>query len=173
MKLPPEIHPLVKTQITKAGYILETTSALALIATWIISVVAYNLLPDNVPIHYGMNGKADNWGSKINIFVIPFISMVLIFGISILNKFPHKFNYPVKVTDENAQKLYFKGTQAMRIIKVSVSFLFLLIEFLICCSTENAQLPVWFLPAILMIPVVLPIVLAFWFTNYFSKDKTR
>ena len=37
----------------------------------ILSCVAFQFLPDRIPAHYGLNGEADRYGSKAEIFVLP------------------------------------------------------------------------------------------------------
>jgi uncharacterized membrane protein len=167
-----EIRPILKTKFRKADFVLEAIAILALIAIWVFPIITYNSLPDTIPSHFGLQGKADGWGSKSGIFLLPVINILLFTGLTILSKYPHKFNYPVKVTEENAILLYNKGTRFLRILKVSVVLLFLLIESFICSSSQYKQLPIWFLPLILMVPVVLPIVLAFSFSSGFSPGKT-
>jgi uncharacterized membrane protein len=167
-----EIRPILKTKFRKADFVLEAIAILALIAIWVFPIITYKSLPDTIPSHFGLQGKADGWGSKSGIFVLPGICIVLFAGLTILNKYPHKFNYPAKVTEENALRLYNKGTRFIRVLKASVMLLFLLIESFICSSAQYKQLPIWFLPLVLMVPVVLPIVLAFSFTSSFSSGKT-
>jgi uncharacterized membrane protein len=148
MKSTPEIRPILKLKLTKTDYLLEAAVFIGLAAICILAITTYQSLPEIIPIHYGIKGQADDWGSKAAIFILPVISLVLIIGMSILNRFPHIFNYPVKVTEENALQLYSRGALLIRIIKVSIVILFLFIEWLICDVPENNQFPVWFLPVV-------------------------
>ena len=173
MKPSPEIRPILKLKLTRTDYLLESASFLGLVATWIIAFIAYQSLPDIIPTHYGIKGQADDWGSKSTIFILPVISLVLIIGMSILNRFPHIFNYPVKVTEENALQLYRKGTLLIRIIKVIIVILFLFIEWRICDISGNNQFPVWFLFVVLIIPVILPVIMAFILTGKTLSGKRR
>ena len=160
MKPSPEKRPILKPALTKADYILEAIAILAIVSVWILPLLLFHNLPDTIPTHYKINGEADGWGSKTSIFILPAISLVLVTGLGILNKFPHIFNYPVRVTADNALQLYCKGTRLIRIVKVMISLLFLFIEWLICNTGGNAKLPGWLLPVILIIPAALPIVMA-------------
>ncbi len=47
----------------------------------IIVIVNYSKLPDTIPIHYGLSGEPDNFGSKIFIFTLPALYIFLYFGI--------------------------------------------------------------------------------------------
>lgn len=173
MKSAPEIRPKLKPKLTKTDYLLEAAVFLGLASIWILAITAYHSLPEIIPTHYGFNGQADDWGSKAAIFILPVISLVMIIGMSILNRFPHIFNYPLKVTEENAMQLYRKGTLLIRIIKVIIVILFMFIEWLICDVPENNQLPVWFLPVVLIVPVILPVIIVFIMTGKTLTGKSR
>jgi uncharacterized membrane protein len=173
MKPSPEIRPILKLKLTKTDYLLEAAVFIGLAAICILAITAYQSLPEIIPTHYGIKGQADDWGSKATIFILPVISLVLIIGMSVLSRFPHIFNYPVKVTEENAWQLYSRGTLLMRIIKVLIVILFLFIEWRICDVPENNQLPIWFLPVVLIIPVILPVIMAFIMTGKTLSGKRR
>ncbi len=168
-----EKRPILKIRFSKADFTLETVALLALITIWTVPVIMYTSLPDTIPTHFSLQGKADSWGSKSTIFLLPIISILLFAGLTILNKYPHTFNYPVKVTKENASQLYTKGTRMIRILKVIVVLLFLFIEILILRSVESTQLPTWFFLLVLLLPIVLPVVMAYMLTKKFSVSKNR
>lgn len=173
MKPSPEVRPVLKLQLTATDYVLEAIAILGIISLWIMAFISYSTLPDSIPTHFNIKGQADDWGNKTSIFILPCIALLLFTGITILNKFPHIFNYPVKVTGENALRLYTKSVRVMRILKALVVMLFLFIEWQVCQSAENAELPSWFLPAVLIIPVVLPIVMALFLTKTFPSEKSK
>ena len=160
-----ENRPVLKIVLTKFDYALELAALLGILFTWIVPLIIFRQLPDTIPTHFGLDGKVDDWGSKITIFIVPVISFLLVIGMSILNKFPHIFNYPIKLTDENALQLYSKATRMLRVIKLIVVLLFSWIEWQICNISDNSRLPVWFLPLVIIIPIVLPVVMAFTLTN--------
>lgn len=58
-------------KIVKAFYNIFGT--LPLLATLYI----YPLIPDEIPIHYWMNGTIDRWGSKNELFIVPMIIFLL------------------------------------------------------------------------------------------------
>jgi len=165
MNNPEEIRPRHILKFTSFDITLECVGLFLILAIWIIPVLLYKNLPDTIPTHFGINGEADDWGSKTTIFILPVLCLLLYIGLSILNKFPHIFNYPVKVTEENAMRLYFKATLILRFAKLAIILLFLVIEWQICSVNEKAGLPIWFMPVTLAIPVLLPIILAFVLTK--------
>ena len=169
----PEYRPVLKINCTKTDYLLEAIALGGLIAVWVLALVSFAGLPDNIPTHFAINGKADAWGSKANIFFLPTITIVLYAGMSLLMKYPHKFNYPVRVTAKNALQIYSRGIRVIRILKVIIVFTFLIIEWTVCSGAENTHMPVWFLPSLLAIPVLLPIFLSVFLTRSFSEHQKR
>lgn len=165
MKKPEEIRPRLKLKFTVVDIILEVIGFLLLLAICAIPVLLYKTLPDAIPTHFGINGQADDWGSKNSIFLLPVISLILYAGLTFLNRFPHIFNYPVVVTEENAFRQYTKATLILRIVKLLMIMLFLFIEWLICNVNGKAGHPIWFLPLTLAVPVLLPIIMAFTLTK--------
>lgn len=157
--------------MNKTDCYFETLAILLLLAIWMLPVFYLSHLPDTIPIHFGINGKPDAWGTKISIFMVPVISLVLFIGLSILNKFPEKFNYPVKITEENATQLYKRGTLFVRITKVVVVLIFLFIEYQICVSGDTGRLPRSFLYWAFIIPIILPLLALIMFKKKSTSNK--
>lgn len=57
-------------------------------------------------MHWGVNGMADSFGSKVGLLFVPGIAAILFAGISILQRHPNIWNFPVKLTDENRDRVY-------------------------------------------------------------------
>ncbi|MDT0165461.1 DUF1648 domain-containing protein [Actinotalea sp. AC32] len=82
-------------------------------ATWVVVVAAVaavlawgDRLPERVPVHFGLDGSADRWGSRDEVWLLLGLWVVLQAGVSLLARAPHVHNYPVEVTAANAQDLY-------------------------------------------------------------------
>lgn len=165
MKTASENRPILKVNLTRVDVYFEIIAFLLLVASWLIPALMFGKLPDIIPTHFGINGKVDDWGSKASIFILPSISLIMFIGLSILNKYPHIFNYPVKVTEENALQLYTKSSRLIRIIKLIIGLVFLSIEWQICNVSKNATLSIWFLLLIILVPVVLPVIMAITITR--------
>jgi uncharacterized membrane protein len=108
-------------KMVKASWVIVTIS-------FLIAVVAWLLLPDLVPTHFGMNGLPDSKpGSKMVVMFIPLITLAVNIFFEFMSKRPaDKFNYPVEITPENAEQqhslaMYFFAM--MRVIVLSVMVL--------------------------------------------------
>jgi uncharacterized membrane protein len=131
---------------------------LAAIIGYVIYI--YQFLPQIIPSHYDSLGKVDNFSDKSYLFGILTTIIVLYIGLTILNKFPQKFNYPVQITDENRVDQYEKAQMFIRVLKLVIILVF---GFILIHSTQNVlnksiNLSGFVLPIILVF-IFLPIVM--------------
>lgn len=69
----------------------------------------YPTLPDQVIAHLDATGRPDAMGSKSTGFLIVVGMALLTVAVAELSRHPRVFNYPVYVTEGNAQRLYRAG----------------------------------------------------------------
>ena len=119
----------MQTPWKTTDYLVEVLGGLGLIALIVLPIYYFGDLPEQIPKHYNASGQPDSFGSRGSIWVLPVIGIVIYTGLSILNRFPHVFNYPVRVTRDNAARLYTIATSTMRAIKVIIVWSFAFINF--------------------------------------------
>lgn len=154
-----EERPRLDITLTQTDKLLEILGWLIIGSTWIWLAINYNHLPETIPTHYNTSGQVDGFGSKSTIFILPFISTILFTGMTVLNKYPHIFNYPTKITEENAARQYTNATRMIRFLKLDIVIVF---GYSIFQTIQNANgkaegLGIWFLPITLgltFIPVI-------------------
>lgn len=156
-------RPRIKVKKEQLDYILESIAWLGWLAMIILPAIYYQELPDQVPTHFNATGEADAWGGKMHLLLLPLIGSVLFFGMIILNNYPHIFNLPVKITEENAEKQYRSAQRLIRSVNISMMLIF---PYLIYGSIQNALgnmngLGSWTLPIILILSF-LPIGIYFF-----------
>ncbi len=153
-----ENRPKIKLELTAADRLLEILGWLALLLLWGITILNFSSLPDTIPTHYNALGEADGFGSKNSIWSIPIIATIFFIGLTLLNKYPHKFNYPKEITSENAQKQYSNATRLMRYVKFIIVLIFgMMVVPSVQFPNDNPGLGVWFLPVsmgLLFIPII-------------------
>ena len=157
-------RPKIKLELTTTDKALEFAGWVAVFVMWGLTIANYSSLPDTIPTHYGLTGKADAFGGKAIILALPFIATILFAGLTLSNKIPHRFNYPIMITNENALKQYTLATRMMRHLKLIIVVLFGYITFQ-TIQTANGQadgLGNWLLPVGL---VVVFIPLTFYFVE--------
>lgn len=155
-----EIRPKIKLSLTTADKLVELLGMFSIVAIWILVINSYGKLPDTIPVHYDLNGKVDRISGKENIFALPIVATILFLGLTILNRFPHHFNYLNKITEETAHRQYTNATKFVRFLKLIVVIIFGLIVWK---TIQNAQgtadgLGMWFLP-IIIAPVIIPLII--------------
>lgn len=161
-----EARPKIKLELITTDKIVEIAGWVLIVAFWTLTITTYSNLPDTIPIHYNGAGQADGFGGKSSILILPVIATVLYIGMTILNKFPHVFNYPTNITQDNALRQYTNATRMIRYLKLNIVFIFGIIAFK---TIQNANgeadgLGSWFLPLILgltFIPLIYFIIKSF------------
>lgn len=43
----------------------------------VISIFAFSLLPEQIPVHFNLAGEVDRWGSRLEIFILPVLVAVI------------------------------------------------------------------------------------------------
>ena len=90
--------------------------------------LVWDVLPAHVPIHFGISGRPDRFGSKSMLLILPAVAVALALLLTLVARFPQSFNYPVRVTPENAPRLYRQGRLLLAWLNVLVVWLFAAIE---------------------------------------------
>jgi uncharacterized membrane protein len=155
-----ENRPVIKTEMTPVSWILEFLALAGILA--IVGVLAYYFprLPDIVPSHFNGAGEPDEWSTKSSIWALPAAGLFVYILLTIIMFFPHRFNFPVKITPENAKRQYTYALLMIRYLKATLVWLF----FLLTLTTVRVAMKItdglgeWFLPVFLgltFLPVIL------------------
>lgn len=139
-------RPRIRLKLTTIDKLFEIAGWIALLLMWSLFVSQYAKLPNTIPIHFNAAGIADGFGNKTTLFMLPVIASVLFIGMTLLNQFPHIFNYPVKITEENAFWHYTKATQMIRYLKfiIVAVFGFLMFKTIQTATDKSDGLGSWF-----------------------------
>ena len=135
--------------------------ALAIVLTMIIvPIVLYSSLPERIPSHYNIAGEIDSYNSRSSVFILPVICLLVYLPITILQCFPHLYNFPVEVTEENAEDLYSIAIRLIRCMKLLVIFVFALLfaETILCAfNIQHGKFVFWVLYGIdiILFPLIL------------------
>lgn len=87
--------------------------------------VSWQKIPASVPSHFDALGRPDAYGSKAVLIVEPVLALLLWGLFAIVRKFPNAWNFPVRVTKENRERLYAIGNRMMDLLMPLVVFLML------------------------------------------------
>lgn len=155
-----EPRPKIKLTLSPLDKKLQTASILLLVIMWALSVYAYLRSPEIIPTHFDSTGRADDFGSKNTYLILAGVATIIYFGMTQLNKIPHKFNYLVKITLDNAEQQYILATRLFRFLIVAILLIFTLIILLtFLTTTGKINGPgSWFLPlsfALFLVPIFI------------------
>jgi uncharacterized membrane protein len=151
-----EQRPKLQIDPTPGDRIMEAAGWLMVALLWIITLWDYSGLPDQIPVHFGASGKADSYGSKTNLLILPVLGTVMYIGLTLLGRIPHAFNYPGKITPENALRQYTSATRMIRVLKFILVLVFTMIVWgtLRTVSGKSDGLGAWFLPLTIILFVI-------------------
>lgn len=92
---------------------LRTVTVIAAVLLPVYFVVGSLSLTGELPMQYSFSGEVSRTGSVTEArFSVIFLGVVAI-GMTVLARFPHTFNYPVDITEDNKRRQYRNGMQMM------------------------------------------------------------
>ncbi|MEZ4811480.1 MAG: DUF1648 domain-containing protein [Allomuricauda sp.] len=101
-------HPKIDVKPSQVDQILYRAGWMVVAFNVFLVLGVYFDLPENIPTHFNFQGQVDGYGHKSALWAIPMLSagLYLAMGLLATKMKPWLMNYPVKVTEENAPKLY-------------------------------------------------------------------
>ncbi len=153
-------RPLTRPEYEPVDWLLEILALLTLFSFLGYVIYIYQQLPDIIPTHFNAAGLADDYGGKNDIWMLPGVTVLLYFMLTLVNFIPHKFNYPTKITPQNAVRQYALATRLIRILKVVIMVMFFYIGYATVSVSygKSSGIGVWFIPVFLgfvFIPMII------------------
>lgn len=143
-------RPVLDLPYRPADYLAEIIALLALAGQLVFAVLSYPNLPATIPIHFGFNGKPNNYGGREWVFFTPAMALVLYLGLTLLSRFPQSYNYPWRVTEANAPRLYRVSRALLLWLKAEMCVIFAFATWLIVHYATQGPGPYdfWFVPVL-------------------------
>lgn len=137
----PDLRPVFHLSRSPLEVGLEVVALVGVLACCWIAVQSWNSLPETIPLHFGLSGKPDGWGNKITIWLLPVLAVGLEILLTVVGRYPHTWNYPVPITEENARAQYVIGRSLLTWMKAELSVhLTLLLWLQVQVAVGKAQL---------------------------------
>lgn len=133
-----ELRPTERPGMAPADWILEMIAAIGLILMAGYAIYWYGKLPEIIPSHFS-GGKVDGYSNKGFIFFLPAVGLFVYGLLTFVAMIPHTFNFPVKITPQNALYQYRLATRLIRVLKTMIMFLFFIIMVNIVHSALHAE----------------------------------
>lgn len=135
---------------------LEIVSALAVLMGLLVVAFSWKALPPTIPTHFGSDGQIDAWGSKNTLFIIPAVSFVLYVMLSlvtwVIRRRPEIGNYPVAITEDNAEAQYRIAIGITRWIKLEMMLMTSYLTWNVVRMVQGkGQLSIFFIPLLIAV----------------------
>ncbi len=101
---------------------LLSVAVLIFLSAYLVS--NWSSLPARIPTHYDASGLVNGWGSKNSLLMLPVIGLFMYALLTVVSFFPKTWNVPVKLTDENKERVYTVTRSLLCVLKLMVLFLF-------------------------------------------------
>ena len=155
-----EQRPVVQLSPTEQDKWLDRMALLVLVLVWAYTIIKYASLPETIPVHFNASGEIDRYGGKATVFLLPAIISVVVGGMTLLNRYPHIFNYPKAINSENAAVEYARATRLLRIVKLVIVFFTAWLMFTIINGWTSTRLQLsWWALLVFIGALVVPVVL--------------
>lgn len=109
-------RPKLNLKITPWEWIFNLITLLFFVGSVIYLIMIWPSLPNEVPAHYNAAGEVDRWGEKWEMSILSIVGAGLWTGITILEKYPHLYNY-LNLTKDNVRSQYLNARQMLNVIK--------------------------------------------------------
>lgn len=119
-----ETRPVLELPRTGLDNALEVLAAAGLLTPLAYLYKNWASLPARFPTHFGASGLPDAWGGRESLLILLAVSLILYPLLTVLSYFPHIYNYPWRITEENAERQYRLARSLMLWIKVEMLWLF-------------------------------------------------
>ena len=119
--------------------ISNLVSLCMLLAYVIVLVCIWSRIPGTVPTHFNAAGIADSYGGKGILWIEVIAATVILLLLSLIEKVPSIWNFPVAVTEENKERLYKIALVMLGAIKILTTGLFIDVGV----SSLVTRFPVW------------------------------
>ncbi|MEG4987351.1 DUF1648 domain-containing protein [Microcoleus sp. BR0-C5] len=120
---PPNQQPIISLGLSPVLVAVELLGAIAILLAVLLIVKFWAVLPDQIPIHFGLGGLADAWGDKVTIWILPAVAAIIFAVLTAISRYPHTCNYPVRITSDNARRQYLLGRGLLVWLKAEICWL--------------------------------------------------
>ena len=122
-------RPKIKIELDPIDKFINGTGILGILLLIALPLYFYRELPEVIPSHFGFDGEADGFNDMNSIWTLPVIGVMIYLGMAILIKYPHIFNYPKEITEENAEQMYRIAGKFIRVLNAVSACIFAYITY--------------------------------------------
>lgn len=148
-----QARPVLSIPRSTGEVLLEMAAVAGLVLMIGGLAVSWGSIPERVPLHFGVTGEPDRWGSKGEMLLLVPITLALYIGMTVVSRIPHHFNYPWPITETNAREQYRLSRLLLTGLKAIVVWMFTSILWgsVKVALGRNDSLDVFSLPVFLLL----------------------
>lgn len=113
-------QPAKDITLNRVDWAIDIAAWVYMLLSLIFLCYSYQVLPDVIPIHFNIYGDIDGHGKKQLMLTHPAVSLLLLIGLTILSRYPHKYNYPVQITAANIDFQYRNAKRMISVCKILI-----------------------------------------------------
>lgn len=162
-------RPKIKIEPDGFDKIIEAASWMLMAGFVCFAIYAHNTLPDTIPIHFDASGRVDGHGGKASLLALPGITLFIFLLLSFISGYPHYCNYPVEITEQNAEFQYRNLVRLLRMLKLIMIVIFGSLAVLIFCTAKGMIPAMGIMP--LLVITILPIVPIIYYVIKMKKGE--
>jgi hypothetical protein len=149
-------RPVLKLPRPLLDNLLEIAAVAGLLGMLLIVWAAWPQLPVRLPTHFGLSGLPDAWGGRGSLLFLPIVGFFLYVMMTVIYRYPQIYNYPVKLTEANVERLYRRSRSLIQWLKAEILWLFWYLEWqtIQIGLGKSGGLGGAFLPILLLVLVV-------------------
>lgn len=163
-------RPKLKVQSTNLENIFNVFSVAMILGLFVYVLYMQQKLPDSVPTHIGKGGEIDGWGSPRTILLLRSLTAIMFIALYLVSKKPHLTNFPIEITEKNANEIYRIMKEAMSCFNLAIviGFGIMIWEAVELARGNNVEM---FVGAILFIIIVPLAVLLYYSLLIWQKNR--
>lgn len=117
-------RPRLDIPRTRVDFAFEIIAVVGLLMGLLNLFLDFAKLPESIPTHFNFKGDVDSWGGRDSLWLLAGFLVVIYISMSLVARIPHLYNYPCKITDDNAERQYRLGRQFITLLKAEIVWLF-------------------------------------------------
>lgn len=143
----PRLRPEM-TGLDRALHLLSLSVVVG-ISVRVISVMPD--IPDSIAVHFDASGEADGFGSKYLLWVMPGAALLMYVLLTVLQRFPHTYNYAWPITAANARVQYMLAMGLLSWMRLHTTLIMAYTGWVMADAADgtSGSLGIWFLPVAL------------------------
>ncbi|WP_397538654.1 DUF1648 domain-containing protein [Rummeliibacillus pycnus] len=148
---------------TTLMHLMDTVGIALFVASLAYLILNWSNLPAKVPTHFGFKGEIDRYGPKWELFLLPFITLLVGIALQFLETHPEWHNSPIGKIDSNMERIIKQSILMLSFIRNMSFLLFALViwETIHIAQGNRAVLEgaIWIILAlIILFPTIMTLI---------------